>query len=91
MGIMDEIRSLLAQDKSIAEIIALGFKSSTVYKARLRLRRQAPLAQTLNRIAEVETEADETQALREQVAALAPKDRSADEWNREYHKLVYVS
>jgi len=40
-GIMEEIRSLLTQDKSSAEVIALGFKPSTVYKTQRQLKRQA--------------------------------------------------
>jgi hypothetical protein len=39
-GIMKEIWALLAQDRSTTEVIALGFKPPTVYKAQ-RLLRQA--------------------------------------------------
>jgi len=139
-GIMKEIQSLLAQDKSSAEVIALGFRPSTVYKARRLLRQQnreneqpppqtmaqvpvtnadhqagsepkdgtgllnqqlgglagqeaeiAPLpkelAETLDRIAELEVEAAEVQALRERVAALEPEAMSAAEWQQRYHDL----
>jgi len=40
-GIMKEIQSLLAQDKSNAEVIALGFRPSTVYKVQRLLRQQS--------------------------------------------------
>ena len=39
-GVMNEISSLLAQDKSSTEIIALGFKPSTVYKTQRLMRQQ---------------------------------------------------
>ncbi len=39
-GVMNEISSLLSQDKSSTEIIALGFKPSTVYKARRLMQQQ---------------------------------------------------
>ena len=39
-GVMKEISSLLAQDKSSTEIIALGFKPSTVYKTQRLIRQQ---------------------------------------------------
>ena len=139
-GIMKEIRSLLDQDKSNAEIIALGFKPSTVYKAQRQLRQENPssaemppqdmtavlaassdpgpgsepeeedshltqqmvrleeqateiaslqeqLAQTLDRIAQLEIEAGEVQALRERAAVLEPKASSADMWQRKHHDL----
>ena len=41
-GIMKEIRSLLDQDKSNAEIIALGFKPATVHKAQRQWRQENP-------------------------------------------------
>ena len=37
-GIMTEIRALLAQDKSTKEIIGMGYKPSTVYRAQQQLR-----------------------------------------------------
>jgi len=39
-GVMKEISSLLAQDRSSTEIIALGFKPSTVYKTQRLMRQQ---------------------------------------------------
>ncbi len=39
-GVMNEISSLLSQDKSSTEIIALGFKPSTVYNAQRLMRQQ---------------------------------------------------
>ncbi len=39
-GVMKEISSLLAEDKSSTEIIALGFKPSTVYKTQRLMRQQ---------------------------------------------------
>ncbi len=39
-GVMNEISSLLSQDKSSTEIIALGFKPSTVYKTQRLMRQQ---------------------------------------------------
>ncbi len=139
-GIMKEIRSLLDQDKSRAEIIALGYKPATVDKVQRQSRQENPkseemppqdltavpaansdasewsepkaedsqlnqqserleeqateiaslqekLAQTLDRIAELEVEAGESGALREQVAALEPKARSADKWQQQYSEL----
>ena len=139
-GIMKEIRSLLDQEKSRAEIIALGFKPSTVSKAQRQLRQENPkseemplqdmtavvaansdpqewsepkeedshlnqqwnsleeqateiaslqkkLAQTLDRIAQLEVVAGEVPALREQAAALEPTARSADKWQKKYRDL----
>ena len=61
-GIMKEIRSHLDQELSNAEVIALGFKPSTVYKARRLMRptkvasTREELAQTPNRDVELEAE-----------------------------------
>ena len=41
-GIMKEIRSLLDQDKSRAEIIALGYKPATVDKVQRQSRQENP-------------------------------------------------
>ena len=139
-GIMKEIQSLLAQDKSTAEVIALGFRPSTVYKVQRLVRKQngeseqpppqslaevlvtnadphagpepkdetgnpnqqsgslegqaaetdslrKELTETLDRIAELEVEAAEVQALRERVAELEPESLSAAEWQRKHHDL----
>ena len=139
-GIMKEIRSLLDQDKSRDEIIALGFKPATVYKAQRLLRQENPkseemppqdltavpaanfdsrewsepkgedghlnqqlssleerateiaslqeeLTQALDRIAQLEVEAGEVPALREQAAALEATARSADKWQKKYSDL----
>ena len=44
-GIMKEIRSLLDQEKSGAEIIALGFKPATVQKAQRQWRQENPISE----------------------------------------------
>ena len=41
-GIMAEIRALLAQDKSAKEVISLGYKPSTVYRAQQQLEEGLP-------------------------------------------------
>lgn len=41
MGVMDEIRELLAQGRSSAEIIALGYAPGTVYRLQREWRRAA--------------------------------------------------
>ena len=43
-GIMAEIRTLLAQDKSPKEVISLGYKPSTVYRAPARFASTEPAA-----------------------------------------------
>ncbi len=42
IGIMAEIRALLAQDKSTKEVISLGYKPSTVYQAQQQLEEGLP-------------------------------------------------
>jgi hypothetical protein len=37
-GIMEDIRNLISQGKSSAEVIALGYKPPTVYKVQRQLR-----------------------------------------------------
>jgi DNA repair exonuclease SbcCD ATPase subunit len=41
-GIMAEIRDLLSQGKSSSEVIALGYKPSTVYKVQRQLNKRGP-------------------------------------------------
>ena len=41
-GIMAEIRALLAQNKSPKEVISLGYKPSTVYRAQQQLGQGLP-------------------------------------------------
>ena len=93
-GIMEEIRSHLARDKSSAEIIALGFKPSSVRKAQNQLRQ---LNTKLDQARQLETSGEPATgnlSLSEQLAnaldrisELEPQDGTADEWKKKYREL----
>jgi len=80
-GIMEEIRSHLAQGKSSAEVIALGFKPPTVYKARRQLRRLNTKIEQPQQLASLGELASEYVSL-DRIAELETKAGSASEWER---------
>ena len=86
-GIMEEIRSHLAQDKSSAEVIDLGFKPSSVYKVQSQLRR---LNTKLEQDRQLEISGDEATdyiSVRKELADTPDQAGSAGEWKKKYNQL----
>ena len=93
-GIMQEIRSYLAQHKSSAEIIALGFKPSSVYKAQGQLRRlntKVDLPQQLKTPGEQATAhvsiREELAHTLDRISDLETKAGAADVWKQKYQDM----
>ena len=93
VGVMEEIRSHLAQDKSSSEIIALGFNPSTVNKVQRQLDLSPETEQPVQQEAP-EQQATKYGSLRDELACtldrigeLETKASSADEWMNKCHDL----
>ncbi len=91
---MGEIRSLLAQGKSSAEVIALGFNPSTVNKTQSQFRRLNEKTEQPQQLETPGERATEHLSLREalahtldRISELETKAGSADEWEKKYHDV----